>query len=254
MIDLHCHILAGIDDGAQSMEESLEMARAAVREGIDTIIATPHHKNGRYENTKQAINVKTAELNEVLIAENIPLKILTGQETAIHGELLKGITLGEVSTLNNTQYIFIELPVGHVPRYTEKLFYDLQVEGKIPVIVHPERNQEIIERPEILYQLIKKGALSQLTASSICGIFGKKIKGFSEHLIEANLVHFIASDAHNTNKRGFQMAQAYDHINTRYGVDMVYLFKENAELLVHDHNVYKEVPQRVRKKKFLGLF
>ncbi|MGV2939574.1 tyrosine-protein phosphatase [Mesobacillus sp. LC4] len=254
MIDLHCHILAGIDDGAQTMAESIEMARAAVNEGIDTIIATPHHKNGRYENSKQDIIQKTDELNEVLKAENIPMTILPGQEPAIHGELLKGITLGEVSTLNNTQYIFIELPAGHVPRYTDKLLYDLQMEGKIPVIVHPERNQEIIERPEILYQLIKNGALSQVTASSICGIFGKKIKSFSEQLIEANLVHFIASDAHNTNKRGFRMAHAYDSINTLYGVDMMYFLKENAELLISDQNVYKEVPQRVKKKKFLGLF
>jgi protein-tyrosine phosphatase len=254
MIDIHCHILAGIDDGARTVADSIEMAHAAVREGIDTIIATPHHKNGRYENTKQAIIKKTAELNEVLKAENIPLTVLPGQEPAIHGELLKGITLGEVSTLNNTQYIFIELPSGHVPRYTEKLLYDLQMEGKIPVIVHPERNQEIIERPELLYQLIKKGALSQVTASSIGGIFGKKIRSFSEQLIEANLVHFIATDAHNTNKRGFHLAHAYDYIDTRYGVEMVCFFKENAELLVQNHNVYKEVPQRVKKKKFLGLF
>lgn len=254
MIDLHCHILAGIDDGAQTMADSLEMARAAVNEGIQTIIATPHHKNGRYENTKLAILEKTAELNEKLKAEQIPLKILPGQEPAIHGELLGGLTRGEVSTLNHTQYIFIELPAGHVPRYTEKLLYDLQLEGKVPVIVHPERNQEITERPDILYKLVKNGALSQLTASSISGNFGKKIKSFSEQLIDANLVHFIASDAHNTNKRGFHLAHAYDTIDTRYGVDMVYLFKENAELLVQGKNVYKEVPQQVKKKKFLGLF
>ncbi len=254
MIDIHCHILPGIDDGAQTMADSLEMARAAVQEGIDTIIATPHHKNGRYENSKQSIIQKTEELNEVLKAEKIPLTILTGQETAIHGELLAGITLGEVSTLNDTKYIFIELPAGHVPRYTTKLLFDLQMEGKIPVIVHPERNQEIIERPEILYQLIKNGALSQVTASSVCGIFGKKIKSFSEQLIEADLVHFIASDAHNTNKRTFHMEHAYDTINTRYGVDLVYFFKENPELLVRDNNVYKEVPQPIKKKKFLGIF
>lgn len=254
MIDLHCHILAGIDDGAQTMADSLDMARAAVNEGIQTIIATPHHKNGRYENTKLVIMEKTEELNKKLKEENIPLTILPGQEPAIHGELLKGLTLGEVSTLNHTDYIFIELPAGHVPRYTEQMIYDLQMEGKIPVIVHPERNQEITERPDILYKLIKNGALSQLTASSISGNFGKKIKSFSEQLIDANLVHFIASDAHNTNKRGFRMANAYDNIDTRYGVDMVYLFKENAELLVQGKNVYKEVPQHVKKKKFLGLF
>lgn len=254
MIDLHCHILAGIDDGAQTMADSLDMARSAVNEGIQTIIATPHHKNGRYENTKLEIIEKTAELNEKLKEEQIPLTILPGQEPAIHGELLDGLTMGEVCTLNHTQYIFIELPAGHVPRYTEKLLYDLQLEGKVPVIVHPERNQEITERPDILYKLVKNGALSQLTASSINGNFGKKIKSFSEQLIDANLVHFIASDAHNTNKRGFHMANAFDNIDTRYGVDMVYFFKENAELLVQGKNIYKEVPQHVKKKKFLGLF
>ena len=254
MIDLHCHILAGIDDGAQTMADSLDMARAAVNEGIQTIIATPHHKNGRYENTKLEIIDRVAELNDRLKEENIPLDILPGQEPAIHGGLLSGLTLGEVGTLNHTQYIFIELPAGHVPRYTEKLLYDLQLEGKVPVIVHPERNQEITERPEILYKLVKNGALSQLTASSVSGNFGKKIKSFSEQLIDANLVHFIASDAHNTNKRGFHMEHAYTNIDTRYGVDMVYFFKENAELLINDRNVYKEVPQPVKKKKFLGLF
>jgi protein-tyrosine phosphatase len=254
MIDIHCHILAGIDDGAQTMEDSIEMARAAVREGIHTIIATPHHKNGRYENTKLLIREKTAELNRVLKEENISLTVLPGQEPAIHGELLKGISLGEVSTLNDTQYIFVELPSGHIPRYTEKLLYDLQLEGKVPVIVHPERNQEIIERPELFYQLIKKGALSQVTASSVCGIFGKKIKNFTEQLIEANLVHFIATDAHNTSRRSFHLAHAYDLIDTRYGVGSVYYFTENAELLVDGHNIYKEIPQPVKKKKFLGLF
>ncbi|KIY20681.1 tyrosine-protein phosphatase [Mesobacillus subterraneus] len=254
MVDLHCHILAGIDDGAQTMADSVEMARAAVDEGIDTIIATPHHKNGRYENSKQAIIEKTDELNEVLKAEGIPLHILPGQEPAIHGELVTGMTLGEVSTLNFSRYLFIELPAGHVPRYTDQLLYDVQVNGKIPVIVHPERNQEIIERPDILYQLIKNGALSQLTAASVCGRFGKRVKTFSEQLIEANLAHFIASDAHNTNKRAFYMTEAYHDIDTCYGVDMVYFFRENAELLVRDKNVYKEVPQRIKKKKFLGLF
>ncbi|MDQ0413820.1 tyrosine-protein phosphatase [Mesobacillus stamsii] len=254
MVDLHCHILAGIDDGAQTMADSVDMARAAVDEGIDTIIATPHHKNGRYENSKQAIIEKTDELNAVLKTEGIPLHILPGQEPAIHGELVTGMTLGEVSTLNFSRYLFIELPAGHVPRYTDQLLYDVQVNGKIPVIVHPERNQEIIERPDILYQLIKNGALSQLTAASVCGRFGKRVKTFSEQLIEANLAHFIASDAHNTNKRAFYMTEAYHDIDTRYGVDMVYFFRENAELLVMDKNVYKEVPQHIKKKKFLGLF
>jgi protein-tyrosine phosphatase len=254
MIDLHCHILPGIDDGAQSDNDSLEMAKLAVQEGITTIIATPHHKNGWYENPKQAILVKVAELNKRLQEEKIDLKILPGQEPAINGELAEDFDKGQIMTLNGTNYVFVELPSNHVPRYTEKMLYDLQLKGLIPVIVHPERNSEIHERPELLYKLVEKGALAQLTAASICGKFGKKIKSFSEQLVEANLVHFIASDAHNVTSRAFHLGQAYDLIEKQYGVDMVYLFTENAELLVEGLNVYKEQPQQVKRKKFLGIF
>lgn len=254
MIDIHCHILPGIDDGARTVEESLDLAREAVREGIRTIIATPHHMNGRYKNPKHLIENKVNELNSRLKAEEIDIEVLAGQESAIHGEMVKGYEKGEILPLNGTQYVFVELPAGHVPRYTEKMLYELQLRGLIPIIVHPERNQEIFERPDLLYALIEKGALGQLTASSIAGIFGKKIKNFSEQLVEANLVHFIASDAHNLGKRSFYMQQAFDHLDTRYGTDMVYFFQENAELLVEGSNIFKDVPAKVKKKKFLGFF
>ena len=190
------------------MEDSVELAKAAVIEGIHTIIATPHHKNGRYENPRSVIMEKTAQLNLLLQAEDIPLEVLPGQESAIHGEIMEGLANGEIQTMNGSQYLFIELPSAHVPRYTEKLLFDIQLKGLIPIIVHPERNQEIVEKPDLLYQFIKKGALSQLTASSISGKFGKKVKSFSEQLIEANLVHFIASDAHNLTNRAFHLENA----------------------------------------------
>ncbi|ESU34275.1 hypothetical protein G3A_01925 [Bacillus sp. 17376] len=254
MIDIHSHILSGIDDGARTLEDSVALAKAAVQEGIDIIIATPHHKNGRYDNPKETVKDKTEILNLLLQEEGIPLEVLPGQEPAIHGEIIEGLDNGEIQTLNGTQYLFIELPSGHVPRYTEKLLFDIQLKGLIPIIVHPERNQEIVEKPDLLYQFIKKGALAQLTASSISGKFGKKVKSFSEQLIEANLIHFIASDAHNLTNRAFHMVSAFEHIEARYGMGTVYLLKENAELLVEGQNVYREVPQHVKKKKFLGIF
>lgn len=254
MIDIHCHILPGIDDGAKHMSETIVMAKKAVQEGIDTIIATPHHRNERYENEKKDILVKVNEVNRVLSKEGISLKVLAGQETRIFGEFLEEYEAGKIVTLADSSYVFIELPSGHVPRYTEKLLYDIQLEGLTPIIVHPERNSEIVERPDLVYQLVKSGALTQVTAASLCGQFGKKIKTFSQQLIEANLTHFIASDAHNTKNRIFKMAEAFDHIESRYGVDMVYLFTENAELLVEGQNVMREIPEKIKKKKFLGIF
>jgi len=148
----------------------------------------------------------------------------------------------------------VEFSSSHVPRYTEKLFYDLQMKGLIPVIVHPERNQEIIEHPDLLYKLVKSGALTQVTAASVSGDFGKKIKTFSLQLIETNLTHLIASDAHNTSSRTFKMREAFATIEEKYGIEMVYLFQENAVNVVEGNYVYKEEPERIKKKKFFKLF
>lgn len=254
MIDIHSHILPGVDDGAKDMSETLAMARKAAEEGIQKIIATPHHKNGQYENEKPEIIEKVREVNEAIRAEGIPLEVLPGQENRIFGEFLDHYESGGIMTLAHTEYVFVELPSGHVPRYTEQLLYDIQLNGLTPIIVHPERNTELMERPDRLYQLVKKGALTQVTASSLCGYFGKKIKTFSHQLIEANMTHFIASDAHNTHNRSFKMAEAFRLIDSKYGSDMVYLFTENAELLIQGQRVMKDIPEKVKKKKFLGLF
>lgn len=254
MIDIHCHILPGIDDGAATMEDSLAMARAAVKEGITTIIATPHHKNNQFINPKSSILTKVNDLNTVLKQENIPLTILPGQEVRIYGEVLEDYYKEEILTLNHTKYLFIEFPSSSVPRYAERLLYELQTEGIIPIIVHPERNKELQEKPDLLYQFVKNGALTQVTASSVAGYFGKNVKKFSEQLIESNLTHFLASDAHNVTSRSFKMMEGLDVVEENFGVDYVYLFKENGELLLEDRNVIKEVPERIQRKKFLGIF
>jgi protein-tyrosine phosphatase len=254
MIDLHCHILPGVDDGAHSLSDSLNMARKAVEQGIHTIVATPHHRNNRFENRKPSIIDRVEELNTILIEEKIDVKILPGQEVRLHGEILEGYKAGEILPVNHTPYVLVEFPSNHVPRYAEKLFYDLQMNGLIPVIVHPERNQEIIERSDLLYQLVKKGALTQITAASINGDFGKKIKNFSLQLVEANLTHFIASDAHNVTNRSFKMSEAYDLIEKKYGIEMVYYFEENAATLIEGKHVYKEDPEPIKRKKLFRLF
>lgn len=253
MIDIHCHILPGMDDGAKNIEDSLIMAKQAAKEGIHTIIATPH-LNNHYDNRKPLIISKVNELNQALIENGIDVKILPGQEPRIYGEIIEDFDRNEIQTLNNSQYQFIEFPSSHVPRYTERLLFDIQVKGLTPIIVHPERNSEIIERPEILYNLVEKGALTQVTASSLSGYFGKNIKNFSIQLIESNLTHFIASDAHNVVNRSFKMDEAFSLLDTKFGMDYVYLFKENAELLVEGKNIIKEIPIQMKKKKRFLLF
>src|SRR5690625_3368819 len=174
MIDIHSHILPGLDDGAKTEEDSLDMAQQAVEQGIHTIIATPHHKNSKYDNIRESIIKHTVILNDLFKAHNVPLTLLPGQETRINGEMIKDIQNGELLSLNDTKYLFVELPFGHAPRYTEAMLYDIQLEGYSPIIVHPERNRELLEHPDRLYGMVRKGALTQVTASSLMGYFGKK--------------------------------------------------------------------------------
>ena len=255
MIDLHCHILPGLDDGAKNEEDALAMVKTAAAEGITHIVATPHHRNGVYENTKDEIELQVKLFNQLLELSEIPVTVLPGQENRLQGDMLEKLETGDVLTMNNTgTYLFVEFPTSHVPRFTSQLFYDLQMAGIIPVVVHPERNTEIFNHPDVLFELIYNGALSQVTAASVIGKFGKKIQKLSYQLIEHNLTQFIASDAHNTTSRGFHLWAAYEDIESRFGASTRYLFEENAELLIEGKVIYREQPEPVKEKKFLGIF
>lgn len=255
MIDIHCHILPGIDDGAQTLDDSLKMAKQAVSEGIHTIIATPHNQNGKYINEKLSVIERVDQLNLQLKKEAIPLTILPGQESRIYGELIEDYINDKVLSLNNkNKYVFIEFPSNQVPRYSEQLLFDVQAEGLTPIIVHPERNVKFIENPDLLYNLVNKGSLTQVTAGSLTGRFGKKIKKFSSDIIQANLAHAIASDAHNISGRNFFMAEAMEVLEKDFGLDMLYLFLDNSEAIAHGNVCFKEAPEKITRKKFLGIF
>ncbi|MGG0744658.1 CpsB/CapC family capsule biosynthesis tyrosine phosphatase [Priestia megaterium] len=255
MIDLHCHILSSIDDGALNDEISLKMAQQAVLEGIHTIVATPHHQDGRYINEKKDIVQYVQELNELIKKEKIPLTVLPGQEIRLYGEILEDYQSEKILTLNDTgKYLFIEFPSSQVPHYAERLLFNIQSKGLIPIIVHPERNRRLLEEPDLLHKFITNGALAQVTAGSLTGRFGKNIKRFSHQLIQSNLVHFVSSDAHNLEDRSFYMREALEVIESEHGRDTVYTFLENAQFVIQGQMCYKELPEVIKKKKFLGIF
>lgn len=179
MIDIHCHILPGLDDGPNQVEESLIMLEKAVEEGINTIVVTPHHNNAFKPSIEQIIKGRD-KLQEIIYDKNIPISLILGQEIRIYGELLEDYINGKLfSVKKDSRYLLIEFDSSDVPKYSERLFYDMQCKGLIPIIVHPERNKKILKHPEILYKFIQNGALSQITASSITGQFGKKVQKFS---------------------------------------------------------------------------
>jgi len=254
MIDIHCHVIPLIDDGPQYLMESLEMVNTAISAGITHLFATPHHLNGRYENPKSVIMDRVHELNLYLQREDLPLIVHSGQELRIHRDWFLSLERDEILTLDNKgKYLLLELPSGETPTFTLDTVYELLLKGITPIIVHPERNKGLFENTNLLFELVQEGALTQLTSGSIIGHFGKKVKSFSERIIENNLAHFIASDAHNTSSRGFTLQEAYETITNKYGIQRTFYFKENAEFLMLGHYIYKEEPTPIRKK-ILGIF
>ncbi|MCF1619981.1 tyrosine protein phosphatase [Tetragenococcus koreensis] len=250
MIDLHCHILPGIDDGADSMETSLAMAKEAVSQGITHILCTPHHNNGRYENLKATVVQAVALLQAELDKEQIALTLFEGQEVRISGELLQEINNDRIlfTDLGDT-YLLIELPTMDIPAYTEELFFELRTKGKVPVIVHPERNAKFREDPNRLLPYLEMGCLAQLTAPSLVGTFGKSIQKTAQEMVEHNLVQMMASDAHGVHKRKFHLKEAYELM----GKEKAELMQQVAKDLVNGDQVTYPSPQRVKKRKF-GLF
>src|SRR5699024_5258664 len=189
-----------------------DMAKAAINEGITHIVASPHHKNSVFDNYRDEIQMQVTVLNDLYKMNDIDLTVIPGQVVRIYGEVVEDFKNGALQTINKSKYMLIEFLSSSVPRYADQLFYDMQMEGIQPIIVHPERNQVLLKNHDKMYSFIKAGVLSQVTAGSILGKFGKDIQEFSEQLIEANLTHFIASDAHNTTSRGFYLNEAYGYV------------------------------------------
>ncbi|MBM7551674.1 tyrosine-protein phosphatase [Thalassobacillus pellis] len=255
MIDIHCHILPGVDDGAQTLEESLAMVREAIDQGIDTIVATPHHFDGRYENHKLDVLQQVQELNYEIQRAGLDMTIMPGQEIRLYGEMAEELKRDELLPINvESGYVFVEMPSDQVPTYAKQLLLDILRTGYKPIIVHPERNKKFMQEPGILYELVKNGAYTQVTAGSVAGKFGKSVQKFTHQLIEHNLTHLIASDAHNVKNRGFFMKDAFREIKKRYGASSVYHFAENSFYVTDGQVVAADPPERIKAKKFMGIF
>lgn len=253
MIDIHSHILPFLDDGASDWSESLVMARQACEDGIRVIIATPHHYNGRYVNKPSDVLESVELLNAKLQEEGLDVSILPGQEIRLHNELLEHWDIGELICLHDSRYMLLELPSSHIPKTAEELIYEMSVLGIQVVIAHPERNAEIVRHPERLKRLVDLGALGQLTAQSVTGERGSKLQKISLDFCKKNLVHFVATDAHDSTHRPFQLSGSYRVIEQKLGPAAVSYFQENATRLVRGETIPTiEIPSKLPGRKRLS--
>jgi protein-tyrosine phosphatase len=249
MIDLHCHILPGLDDGAQDLQEALDMARIAVQDGITEIVATPHTQNGLYNNDADTILQATERFQLALDDAQIPLRVHAGSEVHVHFEMLEHVMQRDVLTVNNERkYLLVELPILNVPREMETLLHELTVAGITPILAHPERNVIIRRKPELLAEWIEHGALAQLTADTLLGRMGKKMQVFATYLIQKQLVHVIGSDAHNIRTRRPKLRAAYQRLTEVAGHEASTLFRENSRAIVQGRACMIREPYSERKR------
>jgi protein-tyrosine phosphatase len=230
MIDLHCHILPGVDDGAKTVEEALDMARVAQSDGIKIIVATPHLLREKFDfEGFDSIQKRRQDLNEAFRTNNIPVEVKSGAEVYISHNLIEEIRRKrEPLVLNESSYMFIEFPIEHIYQGVKNLFFDLMSEGITPIVTHPERNSVFKQHPELLYELVQMGALAQANSGSFFGLYGRKSAVFVRRLLEWNLVHFIASDGHNAHSMPPRLSEAVREAKTLIG-------EERASAMVNDN-------------------
>ena len=227
MIDLHCHILPYLDDGPQSPEESLSMAKEAVEDGISVITATPHTLNGVYLNPAQKITKSVAALQDLLVKNNIPLQMCLGADVHLCPDMLAHIESGEAMTINNAgKYLLLEFPAQSIPPGAKDEIFRLKLNGITPIITHPERNLMIQKDIHILYEFVNLGALSQVTAMSITGDFGPIVRNCVQELLERRLAHIIASDAHSPDDRPPLLSEALEE-----AADMLESYEEAEQMV-----------------------
>jgi protein-tyrosine phosphatase len=211
--DIHCHILPGIDDGAKNLDDSLAMARLAAEEGTATIIATPHQLGSFGRNRGDEIRRRVIELQQHLEHEGIPIKVLPGADVRIESGMFRGLQSGDVLTLgDHRRHVLLELPHDiYLP--LEPILDELARHGITGILSHPERNEGIMRRPDIVAPLVDHGCLLQITAGSVCGTFGPECQQLSEWLLNEGLVQFVATDAHGPKSRRPLMRRAFERVS-----------------------------------------
>ena len=248
MIDIHSHILYGVDDGAKNQEISIQMLKIAEKESIESIIATPHYISGiQGYNTSDQLKVYE-ELKETIKKNKINIKLYIGNEILINENIVKELKEGKCRTLNNTKYVLVELPMANIPIYTENILYSLIKHNYIPIIAHPERNANIIGDVNILKNYIEIGALAQINTTSIVGLNGKMPQEIAKKLILMGQAHFVATDSHTNRRRSPKINQAFNIVKDLIGEEKSnIIFKQNAKSLIKDQPVQNIEPTYIKK-------
>jgi protein-tyrosine phosphatase len=246
MIDLHTHLLPGIDDGAKSLEEAVQIIKQGKEIGITAICTTPHLSLNFRDDRTEKIMENFLNLQERITQEKIDIQLHLGSEIDLRGDFSKLKRL-PFFFINQTQkYLFVELPLGEFPSFSERILFSLLIEGLSPILAHPERSLSKEGDFERIEKLKDSGILIQLNAGSLLGDFGKMIQRGAKRLLEENLVDFISSDAHDLNRRPITvMAEAFKKVKNDLGEEKgLKLFEKNPQKILQADNIETRIEHK----------
>jgi protein-tyrosine phosphatase len=219
MIDLHCHILPGIDDGAANIGVSLAMAQASVADGVSVVVCTPHILPGLYHNAGPQIASAVEHLQAALVHEGIPLRLVAGADVRMVPDLTAGLRSGRVPSIAGSRYVLVEPPQHIAPPQLESFFSSLLVEGFVPILTHPERLNWLQHRYETVRRLVRAGVWMQITSGSLTGAFGRNAQCWAYRMLDEGCVHILATDAHDTHRRPPDLSRGRDAAAARVGIE-----------------------------------
>lgn len=240
MIDIHCHIIPGLDDGSDSIEESIKMARIAYENGTDIIVATPHcNRPDSYENHwSRSFYNKFVGLKEAMGKSGLPVKLICGQEVFCTKRILQLIKEDKIVPINNSRYILIEFDFYEYSSVAYQYISELVSQGYVPIVAHPERYEFVAQEADAAVKMKNIGALLQINKGSITGGFGQRAKREAFKMLDERLVDFVASDAHSPYMRTPNMSDAHEMISEIYSLDYAnMIFEENPRLVIVDKKI-----------------
>ena len=243
MIDIHCHILPMVDDGADSLEEALEMARMAADSGVSAIIATPHCNLPLEEEKNYASPALTrafSRLRTAIEEAGIPIDLRPGAEVLCTPQVPELIQSGMLPTLAQSRYLLLEFFFDEDLEYMDEMLRAVAAQDCVPVIAHPERYEAIQRAPYLVERWFRAGYVIQLNPGSILGRLGRRAAETAEWLLDHGLAHVVASDAHSPNLRTPRMGELTDYLHRFWGREYTHvLLRENPGRILSDRPILK---------------
>lgn len=255
MIDFHSHIVFDVDDGSETIEDSIKILKRAQAGGVKKIILTPHYMIDYYEYPKEQIKERIKILQEECNKQEIDIELYQANEIYITNHMVELLKKNIASSINDTRYVLFELPMNNEPGNLLEVIYSLLEDGKVPIIAHPERYSYIQKDPNKLIELIENGVLFQTNYGSILGQYGKEIQKTAKLLIENNFIHFLGSDVHKTGHIYEDIDEIERQLSKIISQEKIEeLMNDNAEKVINDEEIEIELPTKIKQGFFKKFF